>query len=83
MRFITTLALVAFGAVVVGALPGIEIVDIDEIMGAKGVFSGMKLAVPTLGVNSVSQAVNKFNSVLSVPGVMDSTYNSFAVRKNV
>jgi len=39
----------------------------------------MKVVVPSLGVNAVSQAVSSFGSALEAPGVLDSAYKKFAV----
>lgn len=46
--------------------------------GAKGVFNGLKVAVPNIGVNAVGQAVSKFDTALQA-GALDAAYSNFAV----
>lgn len=53
----------------------------DEVLGGAGVFSGMKVIVPTFGTAGVGQATAKFSKALAVPGVMSAAYDNFAVRE--
>jgi len=78
MAKIFSLILVAVAVNCCAALPGLEILSIDEVLQTDGIFKGKKLTVPSLGV--LSDVVSKFSTVLNLPGVLDSAYNNYAAK---
>ncbi|XP_021944691.1 cathepsin L1 [Folsomia candida] len=57
----------------------VQVLDVDEILGAQGVFNGLKVPFVSFGAfdAAVSQAVSKFSSVLQL-GALDAAYANFA-----
>jgi len=75
MKLLLILALLG-----VGTVTGIQVFDVDDVLGGKGIFSGMKVVVPTFGTAAVGQATSKFSKALETPGVMDAAYANFAAK---
>jgi cathepsin L len=55
---------------------GVETLDAEELLGAKGMLGGLKLTVPK-GMGMGANAASKLASALSLPGVADAAYKKF------
>jgi len=60
------------------AIAGSETLDLDTLLGVKGLFGGNKFAISS--VDKIGDSVNKFSNILNLPGVLNIAYSQYAVR---